>query len=119
MAKADCKGFGKPDEVREFPRGQVELVNVGGSVVGRTTLKSGWQWSTSVKPVVGTSSCEAAHLQYQTSGVLRVRMNDGTEIETRAGDVSSIPPGHDAWVVGDEPVVLIDFQGMADYAKRK
>ena len=119
MKTAGCKGFGKPDEVREFPRGLLELVNVGGVIVGRATLKPGWRWSTSVKPIVGTESCEAPHLQYQVSGVLKVKMDDGTELETRAGDVSLVPPGHDAWVVGDETVVLVDFQGMATYATRK
>jgi uncharacterized cupin superfamily protein len=70
-----------------------------------------------VKPIAKTDSCEAAHFQYFLSGVLRVRMDDGTELECRAGDVCLIPPGHDAWVVGDEPVDLVDFQGMSDYAE--
>ena len=64
-----------------------------------------------------TESCQAAHLQFHVSGVMRVRINDGTELECKAGDVSLLPSGHDAWVVGDEPVVVIDFQGMVDYAK--
>jgi len=114
---ADVKRFASPDEVREFPRGRVELVKIGGTTIGRATLQPGWRWSTSVKPVAQTQSCQAAHFQYHVSGVLKVVMDDGTELECRAGDVSVLPPGHDAWVVGNEPVVLVDFQGMVDYAK--
>jgi hypothetical protein len=117
--KAEVKSFGKPDEVREFPNGRVELIKVGGATLGRATLEPGWRWSTSLKPIAKTKSCEAAHFQYQVSGVLRVRMDDGTEFETRAGDVSLLPSGHDGWVVGNEKVVLVDFQGMADYGKPK
>jgi hypothetical protein len=117
MDKAEIKSFGKPDEVREFPKGRLELVQIGGVTVGRAIFEPGWRWSTSVKPIAKTESCQAPHFQYQVSGVLRVRMDDGTEYESRAGDVTRIPSGHDGWVVGDEPVVAIDFQGMADYAK--
>ncbi len=114
---AELKGLDKPDEVREFPLGRIELVKVGGAMVGRATLQPGWRWSTSVRPIVKTNSCQAAHFQYHVSGVLRVRMDDGTEFDCKAGDVSLLTPGHDAWVVGDEPVVVIDFQGMTDYAR--
>jgi hypothetical protein len=92
-------------------------VKIAGVIVGRARLEPGWRWSESVKPIVGTDSCEAAHFQYHLSGVLRVRMDDGTEFECRAGDVCLIPPGHDAWVVGDEPVEVVDFQGMSNYAE--
>ncbi len=95
----------------------VELLNIGGRVVGRIILQPGWRWSTSVRPIAKTESCEAPHFQYQVSGVLAIRMDDGTEFELHPGDVSYIAPGHDAWVVGDDPVVLVDFQGMIDYAK--
>lgn len=118
MNRAEVKAFAQPAEVREFPLGRVELLQVGGVTVGRATLQPGWRWSTSVKPLAQTESCQAAHLQYHLSGVLKVVMDDGSEVECRAGDVSSLPPGHDAWVVGDEPVVVVDFQGMVDYAKR-
>ena len=84
---------------------------------GRGTFQPGWHWSESVKPTAKTESCEAPHYQYQVSGVMRVRMDDGTEFDTKAGDVCMLPPGHDAWVVGNEPVVVVDFQGMADYAR--
>jgi len=117
MSKAELKGFGKPEEVREFPKGRLELVKIGGATVGRAILQPGWRWSTSVKPIAGTKSCEAPHFQYHVSGVLRVVMDDGTELDCRAGDVSLLPSGHDAWVVGNEPVVVVDFQGMIDYAK--
>jgi hypothetical protein len=117
MSKAELRGFGKPEEVREFPKGRLELVKIGGATVGRAILQPGWRWSTSVKPIAGTQSCEAPHFQYHVSGVLKVVMDDGTELECRAGDVSLLPSGHDAWVVGNEPVVIVDFQGMIDYAK--
>jgi hypothetical protein len=116
MVLSEIKAFGKPDEVREFPMGRLELVTVDNRVIGRATLEPGWKWSTSVKPVANTHSCQAAHFQYQASGRLMVQMDDGSMFESKAGDISNIPPGHDAWVVGDEPVVLIDFQGMKDYA---
>jgi hypothetical protein len=114
---AELKAFAKPDEVREFPKGRVEIVKVGGAAIGRATFQPGWRWSTSVQPIAKTKSCEAPHFQYHVSGVLRVRMDDGSEFECRAGDVSRLASGHDAWVVGNEPVVIVDFQGMADYAK--
>jgi mannose-6-phosphate isomerase-like protein (cupin superfamily) len=119
MAKQmEVKGFGVPDEVRTFPKGRVELVKIGGVMVGRGVFEPGWKWSTSVKPLANTKSCEAPHFQYQISGTMKVVMDDGTTRECKAGDVSLLPSGHDAWVVGNEPVVVIDFQGMADYAKQ-
>ena len=117
MEKAVKKSFEKPDEVREFPHGRVELVKIGGVTVGRAVFEPGWRWKTSLQPLAGTKSCEAPHFQYHVSGVLRIRMDDGTEFECRKGDVSLLPSGHDAWVVGNEPVVVVDFQGMIDYAK--
>jgi uncharacterized cupin superfamily protein len=115
--KMGSKNFSKPDEVRSFDKGKVELVNLGDSVVGRATFEPGWRWSTCVKPVANTNSCEAAHFAYQVSGIMRIRMDDGTEMELKPGDVNVIPSGHDAWVVGNEPVVTVDFQGMSTYAK--
>ena len=117
MNKAELKSFGEPDEVRKFPKGRLELIKIGGTTVGRAILEPGWRWATSVQPIAKTKSCEAPHFQYHLSGVLKVRMDDGTEIECRPGDVSFLPSGHDAWVVGDQPVVIVDFQGMIDYAK--
>lgn len=118
MKKAEKKSFSKPDEIREFPKGHVELTKIGGATVGRGVFEPGWRWSTSVKPIAKTKSCEAPHFQYHVSGVLMVVMDDGTQIECRPGDVSLLPSGHDAWVVGNEPAVIVDFQGMVDYAKK-
>ena len=118
MPKMESKSFNKPDEVRSFDKGKVELVNLGEATVGRATFEPGWRWSTCVKPLANTKSCEAAHFHYQISGTMRIRMDDGTEMECKAGDVVIVPPGHDAWVVGNEPVIGVDFQGMRDYAKQ-
>lgn len=117
MEQAELKHFDKPDEVREFPKGRLELINIGGAMVGRAVFEPGWRWLTSVQPLANTKSCEAPHFQYHVSGVLMVKMDDGTELECRPGDVSLLPSGHDAWVVGNEPAVVVDFQGMVDYAK--
>jgi len=117
MKRMEAKSFGVPDEVRKFDKGRVELVNIGGATIGRAVFEPGWRWSTSIKPLVNTKSCEAPHFQYHVSGTIKVLMDDGTEKEFKAGDVSLLPSGHDAWVVGNEPVVVVDFQGMVDYAK--
>ncbi|MGD0014500.1 MAG: cupin domain-containing protein [Bryobacteraceae bacterium] len=114
----EVKSLNSPEEVRKFDKGKVELVNVAGAAVGRATFEPGWKWSACVKPIAKTNSCQAAHYGYQISGTLTTRMDDGTERTSKAGDVVNIPPGHDGWVVGNEPVVLVDFQGMVDYAKR-
>jgi hypothetical protein len=117
MQNSEVMSFEQPDEVREFPKGRLELVNIGGVSVGRGIFEPGWKWSESVQPIAKTKSCEAAHFQYQVQGVMKVKMDDGTEYICKAGDVVLLPSGHDAWVIGDEPVIVVDFQGMADYAK--
>jgi hypothetical protein len=119
MAQVEAKDFAKSDEVRVFPHGRVELLHIGGGTVGRLTLEPGWRWSKDVKPVVGTEWCEAPHFQYHVSGRLHVVMHDGREFEAGAGSVSHLPAGHDAWVVGDEAVVLVDWFGATNYAKTK
>ena len=119
MEKMEVKEFGVPDEVRTFEKGRLELVKIGGVTIGRAVFEPGWRWSTSVKPLAKTKSCEAPHFQYHVSGTLKIVMDDGATRECKAGDVSLLPSGHDAWVVGNEPVVVVDFQGMADYAKQK
>jgi hypothetical protein len=119
MNKMEVKKFGAPDEVRTFDKGRLELVKIGGVIIGKATFEPGWKWSESVQPIAKTKSCEAPHFQYHVSGVLKVVMDDGTEKELKAGDVSLLPSGHNAWVVGNEPAVVVDFQGMADYAKGK
>ena len=116
---AELKNFGKPDEIREFPKGRVELINIGGATIGRAIFEPGWRWATSVQPLANTKSCEAPHFQYHVSGVLRIKMDDGAEFDCRPGDVSLLPSGHDAWTVGNEPAIVVDFQGMLDYARGK
>ncbi|HYH00765.1 MAG TPA: cupin domain-containing protein [Terriglobales bacterium] len=111
------KSFANPEESRSFLLGKVDVVTLGGVTFGRAVLDPGWRWSTSVKPIAKTQTCEAPHLQYHVSGTLHVVMDDGTEVEFGPGDVGLIPPGHDAWVVGNEPVVIVDISGMANYAR--
>jgi hypothetical protein len=111
------KNFAEPDEVREFPNGRVEILDIGSGQVGRIIAEPGWRWSNDVRPIAGTDSCEAPHFQYHVSGRLAIRMDDGTELIAGPGDITSLPSGHDAWVVGDEPVVVIDWYGASHYAK--
>lgn len=111
------KAFDNPDEVREFPLGQAEIIEIGGGEVGRYTVQPGWRWSEHIKPIAGTELCEAPHFQFHVSGTVRIREADGTEFEIGPGEVSMLPPGHDAWVVGDEPAVVIDWGGAHDWAK--
>lgn len=114
------KSFDSPDETRPFEggTGQLELVVTDDGPVGRATFLPGWRWSVHVKPIAKTDSCEAGHAGYIVSGRIRVVMDDGEEMEFGPGDVADIEPGHDAWVVGNEPCVMVDWQGYADYAKR-
>jgi quercetin dioxygenase-like cupin family protein len=93
-------------------------VNVGEHPVMYGQMEPGWRWSEHVKPIANTDSCQATHLLYVISGRMEVSMEDGTEREIGPGDVAFISPGHDAWVVGDEPCVSVDFGGYAQYAKR-
>lgn len=117
MTQMVKKNFDAPDETRPIAKGKVDIVNFGDLQPMRTTFEPGWRWSESIKPIVKTDSCQIQHLTYVISGRLAVRMDDGSEIEFGPGDVGMIPPGHDAWVVGNEPVVGIDFRGGAIYAK--
>jgi hypothetical protein len=112
------KTFAKPDEIREFPKGRAEILQVGGGAIGLLRFEPGWRWSNDVKPIAGTASCEAPHFQYHISGRIGIRMADGTEFIAGPGDVTSLPSGHDAWVVGDEPAVVVDWYGATDYAKQ-
>ncbi len=116
-AAAEQKSFATPDETRTFEKGVADILDIAGSQIGRLTLQPGWRWSEHVKPAAGTELCEAPHFQYHLSGVLHVQMADGTELDAVAGDVTALPHGHDAWVVGDEPVVVVDWWGASNYAK--
>jgi hypothetical protein len=111
------KNFTAPDETRSLPKTTVEVVNLGDATVMKTILEPGWKWSECVKPTAGTASCQVPHLGYVLSGRLKVVMDDGTEEEYGPGDVNRIAPGHDAWVIGDEPFVGLDFTGGKIYAK--
>jgi quercetin dioxygenase-like cupin family protein len=118
MAGLESKRFDNPDETRPFrDKGQVRIVNIGDGVVGLATFEPGWKWSEHVKPIAGTESCQAAHVGYVLSGRQVILMDDGTQLEIGAGDVVSIPAGHDGWTIGDEQCVVLDFAGMASYAK--
>ena len=117
MQVTEHKTFQTPDETRGFPKGRAEILKVGDSEVGRLVFEPGWRWSNDVKPIAQTESCEAPHFQYHVSGQLAIRMDNGTEFTAGPGDVTSLPSGHDAWVIGDEPVVVVDWFGATDYAK--
>ena len=117
MQPTEHRAFEEPDEVRTFPNGRAEILQVGDAEIGRLVFEPGWRWSDDVKPIAQTASCEAPHFQYHVSGQLAIAMDDGTEFVARPGDVTSLPSGHDAWVVGDEPVVVVDWFGASGYAK--
>ncbi len=111
------KNFSTPDETITPAKTRVEIVEIGDNTVMRARFEPGWRWSEDIKPVAGTDSCQAHHVGVQLSGRMKAKMDDGTEIEVGPNDVVDIPPGHDAWVVGDEPVVMIDFTGGKTYAR--
>ena len=117
MAEMVSRNFENPAETRNVPKARIEVVDLGGKPAMRATFEPGWRWSECVKPVAGTESCQVAHLGYVLSGTMMVKMDDGSETRVDQGDVCFIPSGHDAWIVGDEPCVMIDFQGAANYAK--
>jgi quercetin dioxygenase-like cupin family protein len=121
MAGLVRKSLDTPEETRPFEdaKGKLELVNLESGPVGRARFEPGWKWSKHVKPIAKTESCQAAHMGYFVSGRMKVVMDDGQEAEFGPGDLMVCPPGHDAWIVGNEPCVVIDWQGVADYAKRK
>jgi hypothetical protein len=116
--KLVVKNLKSPDETRKFDKGKLDLAKFGDTVVGRFELQPGWRWSQAVKPLVGTEWCEQTHVGYLVSGRLGQKLRDGTEEEAGPGDAIFTPPGHDAWVIGSEPVVLLDFKGATTYAKK-
>jgi mannose-6-phosphate isomerase-like protein (cupin superfamily) len=111
------RNLDNPDETRKFTHGEIGVVTVAGAVVGRAVFQPGWRWSEDVKPIAGTESCEAAHTGYIISGRMHVTMDDGAEGDLGPGDAFVIPPGHDAWIVGDEACVALDWSAAEDYAK--
>jgi quercetin dioxygenase-like cupin family protein len=115
--EAEHKRLDAPDETRAFPKGRNEIVTVGGIAIGRLTFEPGWHWAEHVKPMVGTASCQVAHGLYVISGQLRTRLDSGEEFDMVAGEAGYVPPGHDGWVIGNEPFVAIDILGAVDYAK--
>lgn len=121
LSKMSVQKFEEATDVRPFVDGKGELrtVELDSVQVGRAVFEPGWRWSEHVKPIAGTKSCEAPHAGYVLSGHMTIRMDDGSEANLEPGDCVSIPPGHDAWVVGQEPCVMLDWQGYADYAKPK
>ncbi|BDE05523.1 cupin [Vulcanimicrobium alpinum] len=115
---AERKNFTQADETRPFAKGRLDVVNVGGHTIGRAVFEPGWKWSECVKPIAKTESCQAAHLGYVISGRMTVVTDDGKTLDFGPGDAMSLPPGHDAWIVGNEPCVVVDFVGFENYAKR-
>jgi quercetin dioxygenase-like cupin family protein len=119
MAALQRKSLNKPDETRPFKdgKGKVDIVNVGPHTLGRGVFEPGWRWSEHVKPIAGTPSCQVAHTGHVLEGRMAVRMDDGSEVEYGPGDAFHIPPGHDAWIVGNQRCVVMDFTGGAQYAE--
>jgi uncharacterized cupin superfamily protein len=119
MASVEVKSFDSPDETRPFEgKGKADVVQLAGQPVARGLFEPGWKWSTNLKPIAKTDSCEVSHLGYCVSGRMKVYMDDGSEAEVGPGQAAAIPPGHDAEVIGDEPCVWIDFGEISEYAKR-
>lgn len=117
METVEKKRFDAPDEVRELPNSKMEVVQLCGQDIMRATFQPGWRWSNDVKPKAGTGSCQAHHLGYALSGRLHVEMDNGEEMDFGPGDVMHVPPGHNAWVEGDEPFWGLDFTAGSTYAK--
>jgi class 3 adenylate cyclase len=115
MDEVRSRSLDEPHDVRSFPNGRLDLFNVGGIVMARTRFEPGWHWARDVQPLAGTASCRAHHVGVVLSGSLGVRMDDGGEFTIGPNSAYDIPPGHDGWVIGDEPWVTIDFIGMADF----
>jgi mannose-6-phosphate isomerase-like protein (cupin superfamily) len=113
------KNLGSPDATMECGHGKLELATLGDTTLARFALQPGWKWSESARPMMHTDSCQMHHLQYVISGRLRIVQDDGSQMDLGPGDFASIPPGHDAWVVGDEPFVCIDFSpDMKQFAEQ-
>lgn len=116
MSDFVIKRFDSADERRQFTMGSFSLLHVGNMTIGRATYQPGWKWSEHVGPGVGRTSCDVDHVGMVVAGRVKVRMDDGTEFELGPDDVFAIGPGHDSWVVGDEPYVSLHFMGADRYA---
>jgi quercetin dioxygenase-like cupin family protein len=119
MLHVILKRFEEPDEIRTFEKGKFELVHIGGMTIGRATYEPGWKWSEHVGRSLGARSCSVEHVGMVLSGRATAAMDDGRVIEMQSGDVFYIAPGHDSWVLGDEPYVSLHFMGASEYASRK
>jgi hypothetical protein len=119
VTRLEVKSHESPDEVRSPDKTRLEVVELEGHTIGRMRLQPGWRWSECIKPVVKTDSCQLSHVGYAVSGSITVRMKDGTERTVRQGESYTIPPGHDAWVAGEEPFVCIEVMSADVYAKPK
>jgi hypothetical protein len=113
MAGVEMKDFTAPDETRTPNKTKVDVVRMGGTTAARMSMEPGWKWSECIKPVVGGDRCQIHHVGVIVSGTLHVAHDDGTEQDIGAGNAYVIEPGHDAWVVGDEPVVGFEFDSRA------
>jgi quercetin dioxygenase-like cupin family protein len=117
MAGLESKSFDAPDDVRPFTdKGEAQVVTLAGSSVVKARFEPGWRWSEHLRPIAGTDSCQSPHFLYVLSGRMKVVMNDGTQAEAAPNDVVRIEPGHDAWVIGDEPCITVDFGASPAYA---
>ncbi len=118
MTDVITKRFDNPDERREFEKGRFELVKIGALTLGRASYEPGWKWSEHVGASTGSSSCQVEHVGLVLTGRAKVLMDDGREFELGAGDLFFVGPGHDSWVVGDEPYVSLHLMGAEAYAKK-
>ena len=117
VTRFEVKSHGSPDEVRSPDKTRIEVVRLEGFTIGRINFQPGWRWSECVKPVVKTDSCQVSHVGYAVSWRITVRMKDGTQKTISAGESYTIPPGHDAWVEGNERFVGIEVMSAEQYAK--
>jgi hypothetical protein len=119
FSAAELASFESPDEIRSFDRGRAEVVTVGGAEIGRYTLEPGFRWIEDLEPIAGEEWCKAPHFQYHVSGILRIRLTDGSEFDAGPGTIVALPTPHVGWVVGDQPAVVIDWWGILDFARQR
>lgn len=117
VTKFHSKPHSSPDEIRTPDKTKVEIVRLEGYTIGRYTMEPGWRWSNCIKPIVKTDRCQLSHVGYAVTGRITVSMQDGTKKTISAGESYTIPPGHDAWVEGNEPFVGIEVMSAEQYAK--